>query len=169
MKYVVDIFCPLVAKYSFSCGYKQERDTNHLCYNVEVQSSASHILHAVLCMYWELIEKWTPCTFSSLIRQSMTYLPLSYCSTYSCIMSSESCHMLQFHELGIKNVDCFLFFVITSTLWYRVIFFYFILFIYFIIYILFMNVQCGVIQRIFVVVACIRNKSYDVFCGKCRN
>lgn len=31
-----------------------------------------------------------------------------------------------------------------------------------------MNVQCGVIQ-IFVVDACIRNKSYEVFCRKCRN
>jgi hypothetical protein len=32
-----------------------------------------------------------------------------------------------------------------------------------------MNVQCGVIQRIFVVDACIRNKSYEVCCRKCRN
>jgi hypothetical protein len=31
-----------------------------------------------------------------------------------------------------------------------------------------MNVQCGVMQ-IFVVDACIRNKSYEVFCRKCRN
>jgi hypothetical protein len=32
-----------------------------------------------------------------------------------------------------------------------------------------MNVQFGVIQRIFVVGACIRNKSYEVCCRKCRN
>ena len=32
-----------------------------------------------------------------------------------------------------------------------------------------MNVQCGVIQRIFVVGACIRNKSCEVCCRKCRN
>jgi hypothetical protein len=48
--------------------------------------------------------------------------------------------------------------------------FYFILFIIYIyIYILLMNVQCGVIQRICVVDACIRNKSYEVFCRKCRS
>jgi hypothetical protein len=31
-------------------------------------------------------------------------------------MSSESCHMVQFHVLGIKNVIFFVFFVIISTL-----------------------------------------------------
>jgi hypothetical protein len=36
LKYVMDIFCPLVAKGLFFCGYKQEHETNHLCYNVEV-------------------------------------------------------------------------------------------------------------------------------------